>query len=193
MQKLPIAPAPLSPAQGVVAYPAQHRLFESGADGTAWRVCNGVIRLDKISQDGGSDYAGLAIRSDILGCETLLLGQYCFRATSLTPCTLTPWPDDASSDPVRLIDSLNQAQRRAAQLIALRGGQAVERVIQLIKLLVDGEGRVILPTRQDIADITDLRFETVSRLIHGLVRDRVLSPIRIDGIHATRSFTLNPA
>ena len=77
-------------------------------------------------------------------------------------------------------------------LVALRGGQAIDRVLGLVRLLVDGAGRVILPTRQDIADITDLRFETISRIVKQLERSKVLTPIRIDGVHATRSFKLTP-
>jgi hypothetical protein len=55
------------------------------------------------------------------------------------------------------------AQRRSAELVALHGGQAADRLLGLIRLLADGAGRVILPARQDIADITALRFETISR------------------------------
>lgn len=150
---------------------------------------HGVIRLDQPE----AGFAGLSIAGDILGCETMLFGQYSFSATALTPCLITSWPGEMQADSASLLDSLAHAQRRAADLVALRGGQAVGRIMKLVRLLADREGRVILPTRNDIADITDLRFETVSRLIHSLVRDQILSPIRIDGIHATRSFTLNIA
>jgi DNA-binding transcriptional regulator YhcF (GntR family) len=50
-----------------------------------------------------------------------------------------------------------------------------------------------LPTRQNIADITDLRFETISRIIKGLERVGILRPIKIEGVHATRSYAFNPA
>jgi CRP-like cAMP-binding protein len=50
---------------------------------------------------------------------------------------------------------------------------------------------VVLPTRQDIADITDLRFETISRIIKMLERSKVLLPVRVEGVHATRSFQVN--
>jgi len=61
------------------------------------------------------------------------------------------------------------------------------------RLLADGAGCVILPTRQDIADITDLRFETISRIIKSFERERVLSPLRIAGVHATRAFRIGHA
>ena len=55
-----------------------------------------------------------------------------------------------------LLASLAQAQQRAAEVVALRGGQAVDRVLGLIRLFTDSTGQAVLPTRQDIADITDL-------------------------------------
>ena len=92
-----------------------------------------------------------------------------------------------------LLASLAQAQQRAADVVALRGGQAAARVVGLIRLLADSAGRVILPTRQDIADITDLRFETISRIIKGLERSGVLSAVRVEGVHATRSYAVTLA
>ena len=138
------------------------------------------------------NFASLAIAGDILGCETLLFGAYTFSATALTECRLTRWPEGVA-DNESLLASLAGAQRRAADLVALRGGQAIDRVLGLVRLLADGAGQVILPTRQDIADITDLRFETISRIVKQLERSRVLQPIRIAGVHATRSFALSPA
>ena len=78
-------------------------------------------------------------------------------------------------------------------IVALRGGQAADRVLGLIRLFTDRAGQVVLPTRQDIADITDLRFETISRIIKTLERSKVLVPIKVDGVHATRSFRVDPA
>lgn len=83
-----------------------------------------------------------------------------------------------------------QPQRHAAEIIALRGGQAADRVLGLIRLLADSAGQVVLPTRRDIADITDLRLETISRIIGTLARERRIEPIRLNGIHPTRSYRL---
>ncbi len=92
-----------------------------------------------------------------------------------------------------MLASLANAQRRAADLVALRGGQAIDRVLGLARLLANGAGQVVLPTRQDIADITDLRFETISRIVKQLERQHILNPIRMAGVHATRSFALAPS
>lgn len=141
-----------------------------------------------------ASFASLAVPGDILGCETLLFGCYTFSATALTQCQLSPWPEGAGAlAGESLLASLAQAQQRAAEVVALRGGQAADRVLGLIRLFTDSAGQVVLPTRQDIADITDLRFETISRIIKTLERTKVLLPIKVEGVHATRSFRVDLA
>ena len=174
--------------------PAGALIYSARALGNAWRLNEGVVRLDNLTSEGEASFASLAIAGDILGCETQLFGCYTFRATALTQCRLTPWPEGATTvDSTSLLNSLAKAQQRAAELVALRGGQAANRVLGLIRLLADQAGHVVLPTRQDIADITDLRFETISRIIKLLERSKVLTPIRIEGVHATRGFQINLA
>jgi len=153
-----------------------------------------VVRLDNSTSGVDTSFASLAIPGDIVGCETLLFGCYTFSATALTQCQLAPWPEGAGALlGESLLASLAQAQQRAAEVVALRGGQAADRVLGLIRLFADSAGQVVLPTRQDIADITDLRFETISRIIKGLERARVLQPIKVEGVHATRSFRVDLA
>jgi CRP-like cAMP-binding protein len=168
------------------------RVFDAGDKGLAWRVQHGIVRLDSIALDGQPAFANLAISGDILGCEAILSGHYAYRAIALTTCGLTPWPDgqdSAARD--SLLKSLATAQRRAADIVALRGGQAIDRVIGLLRLLADRAGRVVLPARQDIADITSLRFETISRVIQGLERSGVLTAISIDGVRAARGYAVS--
>lgn len=164
-------------------------LFQAGDSGEAWRLCEGIVRLDQIDGDGIASFAGLAIAGDILGCETLLLGAYTFRATALTPCRVEPWPGGGLPPAEQsLLATLAQAQRRAADMIRLRGGQAMARVRAAIRLLANGHDTVVLPTQTQLAEITDLRFETISRLLKQLERAGQILPIRIDGVHAGRSF-----
>lgn len=166
-------------------------LYRAAETGQAWRVQRGVVRLDSVGRDGAAAFASLAIGGDIIGCETLLFGTYTFSATALTLCELSPWPEGGAAPASQsLIESLALAQRRAADVVALRGGQAIDRVLGLVRLLTDGAGQVVLPMRQDIADITDLRFETISRIIKQLERAQVLLPLRLEGVHATRGFQL---
>jgi CRP-like cAMP-binding protein len=170
------------------ALEAGQAIYQAGGDGMAWRVRRGVVRLNTPT----AAFASLAIAGDILGCETMLFGRYTFTASALTQCELAPWPEgEPASSGESLLESLAIAQRRAADVVALRGGQAVDRVIGLIRLLGDGSGKVVLPTRQDIADITDLRFETISRIIKSLERRHILAPFKVEGVHATRSFAVD--
>jgi CRP-like cAMP-binding protein len=169
-------------------------IYHAGADGLAWRLNSGAVRLDNVSSSSDSSFASLAVPGDILGCETLLFGCYTFSATALTQCQLSPWPEGAAAMAGEsLLASLAQAQQRAAEVVALRGGQAVDRVLGLIRLFTDSTGQAVLPTRQDIADITDLRFETISRIIKMLERTKVLLPVKVEGVHATRSFQVDLA
>ena len=182
-----------SPRQGS-AYLPSAAIYTAGIEGLAWRVKCGVVRLDTTDKNGELNFASLAIAGDIVGCETMLFGAYTFSASALTHCELSPWPEgEAAGAGESLLESLALAQRRAADVIALRGGQASDRVLGLIRLLGDGAGRVVLPTRQDIADITDLRFETISRIIKSLERVGVLLPVKMEGVHATRGYAVNLA
>lgn len=183
----------LSPRQGT-AYLASQAIYAAGAEGLAWRVRSGVVRLDTATKTGEPSFASLAIGGDIVGCETMLFGAYTFSASALTHCELSPWPEgEPAGTGESLLESLALAQSRAADVIALRGGQAADRVLGLIRLLGGGAGQVVLPTRQDIADITNLRFETISRIIKGLERVGVLQPVKMEGVHATRGYAVNLA
>ncbi len=156
------------------------RVHEALAPGSAWRVRSGAVRLDALG-DGGVVFAGLGIPGDIIGAETLLLGMCHFRATALTPTVLTPWPGSASSRGASLLGALAQVQQRGASLVALRAGQAMDRVARLIRLLVPESGgesliQIVLPPLRDMADITDLTIETVSRSLSNLRRLGMLEP-----------------
>jgi CRP-like cAMP-binding protein len=136
----------------IIAWPGE-RIFEAGAGGPAWQVRRGVLRLDGIASSGQSAFANLAICGDILGCEAMLSGRYAFSATALTQCELCPWPEGpAAVAGESLLKSLASTQRRAADIIALRGGQAADRVVGLLRLLADRAGRVVLPARRDMAE-----------------------------------------
>ncbi len=171
-------------------------IYGIGVAGLAWRVERGSVRLDGHGAPGEARFASLALPGDIIGSEAMLFGTYAFAASALTECELSPWPEGAATARSgSLLRSLATAQRRAADLVALRGGEAVRRVIGLIRMMAAGgdgtDDPVVLPTRQDIADITALRMETVSRIIKRLERDGLLQPVRVDGVHATRSFTVD--
>ena len=172
-------------------------IYRIGTPGLAWRVERGTVRLDADGHSSEACFASLSLPGDIIGSESMLFGSYAFSASALTHCELSPWPEGApAAEGNSLLRSLAASQRRAAELVALRGGEALGRVIGLIRIMAGtvDEGRdanVVLPTRKDIADITALRLETVSRIIKHLERSGMLHPVRVEGVHATRSFAVN--
>lgn len=139
-------------------------IHTSGDPGQAWRVVSGAVRLDASGPDGPM-FASLALPGDVIGAEALVGGRYAFGARALTPSVLTPWKVPKTS----LLGLFASTQRRAAEVLALRGGRAADRVARLLRLL-EGNGasttgnHIEMPRLRDVADITDLTIETVSRV-----------------------------
>lgn len=155
-------------------------LHEAGIVGTAWRVVAGAIRLDAVVPGQAPMFAGMAVEGDIVGAECLLLGRTHFRATAITPTILSPWPGTAQRRN-HLLAALARAEQRMAGLVALRTGPAIERVKKLLKLLAGSrsernDSTVSLPSLRDMAEITSLTAETVSRSITGLRRRGLFVP-----------------
>jgi CRP-like cAMP-binding protein len=150
-------------------------IYHADTQGEAWRVVSGSVRLDRSGIDGLS-FGGLAVSGDIIGMETLMFGRYSFAARALSLCTLERWTDDKWSAPSdNLLWMLTHAQQRAAQLIAMRCGRPIERIRRLMCLLArpapEGQGtRIAVPRLSDMAEITNLTPETVSRTLSELRR-----------------------
>ena len=150
------------------------RIYDAGCEGIAWRVKSGAVRLDRITAEG-SNYAGLALRGDVIGAETLLFGTYSFAASAIGDCELEPWlAADKALSGERLLQTLAAVERRAADALALRAGEAFERVRQLCLLLArhrdDGHKAITIPELRDMAAITNLTEATVSRAMSRLRR-----------------------
>jgi CRP-like cAMP-binding protein len=146
-------------------------IYLAGEAGPAWRVVSGTVRLDQPGPEG-RQFAGLALTGDVIGAETLLFGRYTFTARALSPCVLEPWlaGDDQPSGET-LLGMLAAAERRMVEVLALRSGKAGDRIRRLFAFmsarLAQGRrsARLALPRLRDIAEITDLSIETVSRTI----------------------------
>jgi CRP-like cAMP-binding protein len=155
------------------------RIYAAGAPGEAWRVLSGSVRLDRPGDAGqASMFANLAVAGDVIGAETLLFQHYTFEATALSECTLAPWPEGREA-PAResLLAALTSSERRSAEVVALRCGQAVDRVVRLLRLIAGGQPQLAgasLPARRDMAEITALTTETVSRIVSRLRRSGAL-------------------
>ncbi len=189
----------------LVSFARGQRLYAAETRGNAWRVLSGSVRLDRHQPDGEQSFASLAISGDIIGAETLLFGHYTFTATALSPAMIAPWPEGrAALAGDSLLATLTKAERRAAEVITLRCGQAAERVRRLVMMLAHApeknpenptaaELRVVLPSRQDMADITALKLETVSRMVSQLRQAGILDPLRQDGHPSLRRFAVREA
>lgn len=156
------------------------RIHNVGESGGAWRIAEGAVRFDTVDADGRLEFAGLATAGDIVGGEALIYGRYSFRATALTPCRMVAWPPGHADDRGSLAHALARAEERSARTLALRGGQAAERVKRLIGMLLPTTRSTVvtteLPPLKDMADITSLTIETVSRSLSALQRQGILRP-----------------
>ena len=176
MQTLMATPAAVNtlPTVQLRRIPIGERIYAAGAEGIAWRVRSGAVRLDRITPEG-SDYAGLALRGDVIGAETLLFGTYSFEACAIGDCELEPWlAADKALSGESLLQTLTAVERRAADALALRAGEAFERVRQLCLLLAryrdEGRKEIMIPELRDMAAITNLTEATVSRAMSRLRR-----------------------
>jgi CRP-like cAMP-binding protein len=157
------------------------RIHEAGAMGFPWRVSQGVVRFDTTEAGNGElSFAGLAMEGDLVGAEVLMFGRFAYRATALTACQLVPWPGHLDKEEDKLLQALARSDQRTADVVALRSGQAMARVCRLIELLLPPSAtaplKAELPPLRDMAEITALTMETVSRMLSGLRRLGALEP-----------------
>lgn len=160
-QPLPRLARPGTPARRL--YKRGELIHLAGEHGPLQRIVSGAARLD-LPTGNGVSFASLALTGDLLGIESLAFGDYGFTARALTPCTL-----EVHAPTEIPLTQMALATQRAAQTMALRNGPAAWRIQRLVALLTH-EGtqplsnrRHLLPRLADIAEITGLTVETVSR------------------------------
>lgn len=153
---------------------AREVIHEPGAWGRSWRLVEGAIRLDRVIGHGErSSFVHLALPGQLIGAEMLLKGQYVFRAQTVVPSVLMPWPtlpdEDVTQD---LLAAFSQQYCEQADQMQLCHGTAESRLAHMLIMLTrhmhpdaDGGRVMTMPGLRDLADITDLTMETVSRCI----------------------------
>lgn len=141
-------------------------------------VVSGALRLDLPGEDEST--ITLALPGDLLGIE-MLLGQLSrSRGVALIAtevALLGPVPQDQWL--ALLGRQLLSARQRQMHLARLRHGAAADRVETLLGLLEGGQ----LPRLTDIAALTDLAPETVSRHLSG--RRRALQHLPSEPVPAS--------
>ncbi|MEO8406989.1 MAG: Crp/Fnr family transcriptional regulator [Oxalobacteraceae bacterium] len=169
------------------------QIYSADTAGICWRVVSGSVRLNRIDNDGEMLFANLAVKDDVIGTETLLMGHYTFSAVALSDCELAPWPEGLSSaSKDALLHILAAAERRTADVVALRSGLAIDRVMRLIAMLAQRDENhelcFALPKGQDISEITDLRKETISRTVSSLKQEGMIRKMKIPGHAIDRNY-----
>ena len=160
------------------------QIYSPCSAGICWRVISGSVRLNRMDNAGTMLFANLAVKDDVIGTETLLIGQYAFSAVALSDCELVPWPEGLSSPSKdSLLHILSAAESRTADVVALRSGLAIDRVTLLIEMLAQRDENhdlcFALPKGQDISEITDLTKETISRTVSNLKHEGMIRKMKI--------------
>lgn len=172
-------------------------IYHAGERGKAWRIVAGSVRLDR-HEDDGPAFAGLSLAGDVIGAETLLFGAYTYTAQALSGCVVEPWGAPAERFGESMLRLLAATEQRMADILALRNGRADQRVGGLLALLGSAGAVFRLPRLRDIADITGLTIETVSRTLHALDEEGALEVEgcrqgrRIGGAELAPTRTLRP-
>ncbi|TSE27722.1 Crp/Fnr family transcriptional regulator [Tepidimonas aquatica] len=162
--------------------PAQARLFDVGDTSGPWRLCKGLVRLDRIGRDGPL-LVMLVEPGDWLGMDALCGQPHPWRATCVTPVWLEPAPQAPSAQQRAqwLTEALLQQPARAHAMAALRTGSVAQRVRSLLALLAQPDvlGRAApdvlrerLPPLRVLAELVDAKPETVCRTLGQLVPKR---------------------
>ncbi|MDT7833908.1 Crp/Fnr family transcriptional regulator [Aquabacterium sp. OR-4] len=163
------------------------RLFSANDPGlAAFTVREGVVRLERMSERGERRIVRLAGRSDLIGLEALL-GQTCAAdAVACTPVKVCRLPrlmidELAKGHPEMLRDLMKRWQAALDEaeewLTELTAGSARWRMLRLLLKISefgDADGRVWLPSRQQMGAMLGMTVETASRLVSALKREGVL-------------------
>jgi CRP/FNR family transcriptional regulator, anaerobic regulatory protein len=161
-------------------------LYQGQASGTAlFTVRSGVVRLERLSDNGQSRILRLAGRGDLIGQEALLHQSYAADAVACTPVQACRIPrvliDELLGDHPELARALMKRWQRALDdadewMTELSSGSARHRMLRLLLKLGETSDTetVWLPTRQQMGAMLDMTLETASRLVSTLRREGVL-------------------
>ncbi len=145
-------------------------LVVAGESGPAWRVVEGIVRLDLPvpfgEEPGEEHFVGIAWGGDLIGAEALMFGRYGYTATAVTPVVLEGWSQVAAKEPAALLYA--RFEHRMGEVLRLRAGKAPERIARLFELAQSAGAEPLRLRLRDIAAITGLRIETVSRTLKAM-------------------------
>ncbi|MEK8051691.1 Crp/Fnr family transcriptional regulator [Ideonella sp. DXS22W] len=171
------------------------RLFSANDPGlAAFTLREGVVRMERMSERGERRIVRLAGRSDLIGLEALLGQTYSADAVACTPVKVCRLPrmmiDELAKDHAEMRRDLMKRWQAALDeaeewLTELSAGSARWRMLRLllkISEFSEPDGRVWLPSRQQMGAMLGMTVETASRLISALKREGVV--LAADAGHA---------
>jgi PAS domain S-box-containing protein len=135
-----------------------------------WQVCQGLVKLSTVSENGEEVLVGLVGTNMIFGANLTRLQTYQAIALSEVQLVSIPWADIDSS----IIAQINQRLHQTETLLAISGQRRVkDRFYQLLQLLQQEIGQEVESgtrlnirfTHQDFADACSTTRVTITRLI----------------------------
>jgi CRP/FNR family transcriptional regulator len=147
---------------------------------------NGMVKLEQLVKQEKVRVVRLLVPGDVVGLEALVSDQYRYKATAILPSSFcqipTPVIDKLRANSPELCEELmlrwDKALASADRWLAkLNAGDSKERVTNLVRYLLEHSHiapEIFMPNGEDIASITGLSKETVSRIIANMKRDSQL-------------------
>ncbi len=176
-----------------MVYAPQGRLFLEGEEAKGiFTIRKGMVKLVRSTIDGRERIVRVLRPGDVCGIEATATARYDTEAVALVETSVCRIPlavihHLASHSPrmhLRLMQKWQQALKDADDWLAeLNFGTARQRVVGLALKMRDSEHpqETQFFAREDMGAMLDLKLETVSREISGLVREGVLKSLDRQG------------
>jgi CRP-like cAMP-binding protein len=170
---------------------ADDLLYTTGEVGSSvYTVRSGIVRFERIADDGQRRIVRLAGRGDLIGQEALLRRPHADDAVACTPVQLCCIPgrlidEWAEAQPAltrelmrRWQQALEEAEAWVAELATGAARQRVLRLLSRLARLGTEAGVVWLPRREEMSAMLDVTVETASRIVSQLRREGVIEQLR---------------
>lgn len=172
-----------------MVFGAGHPLYSQGQQALGiFTLRSGLVKLVRWSSDGRPRILRVLRAGDVIGIEALASGQYDSEAVALADASVCRIPLSVirtlSAQSPRLYSRLMQKWQQALKdaddwLADMNFGTAKQRVARLALKMRDADAQHLttLFSREDMGAMLDLKMETVSREVSGLVREGALKPL----------------
>jgi CRP-like cAMP-binding protein len=172
-----------------MAYPVGGLLYSEGDKALGvFTLRQGMVKLVRSTADGRERIIRVLRAGDVVGIEALATGHYDSEAVALNDVKVCRIPlgvmHKLSTESPRLHNRLMQKWQQALKgaddwLADLNFGTARQRVSKFILKMrhEDQPNQSSLFAREDMGAMMDLKLETVSREVSGLVREQVIEPL----------------